>query len=314
MSVSLLTTKFYFPAARANLVLRPQLIERLVRGLGGPLTLISAPAGYGKTTLMSEWRASEAGRSYPLAWLSLDPDDNEPGRILAYLIAAIGTVQPGFGEITLASLQAPQPAPTRAILTNLINELNMIEGAFALVLDDYHVINTQSVHDAMAFLLDHLPPQMHLVILSRADPPLPLARLRARNQMAEIRAVDLRFTIDEARRFLNEVMSLALTAEEIAALEQRTEGWIAGLQLAALSLHGRDDPSQFIATFGGGSYYIVDYLVEEVLDRQPEPLRMFLLQTSILDRLTGPLCDAVTGQTGGQKTLEQLERSNLFLT
>jgi LuxR family maltose regulon positive regulatory protein len=313
VSVTLLTTKLYFPPPRSNLVPRPRLIERLSAGMCAPLTLLSAPAGYGKTTLVSEWRASEAGRDFPIAWLSLDEDDNDPTRFLSYLIAAVQTIEPDFGEITLASIQAPQPPSPHAVLTNLINELNEFERPFALVLDDYHVITIQPIHEALAFILDHLPAKMHLVILSRADPPLPLARLRARNQLVEIRSVDLRFTHAEAAVFLNTVMELTLSEEDIGALERRTEGWIAGLQLAALSLHGRDDSTQFIASFGGGSYYIVDYLVEEVLNRQTESLRLFLLQTSILERLTGPLCDAVAEQTGGQATLEQLERSNLFV-
>lgn len=313
MSAALLTTKLYFPPPRSNLVPRPRLIELLSAGLCAPLTLISAPAGYGKTTLVSEWRASEAGRDFPIAWLSLDEDDNDTTRFISYFIAAIQTIKPDFGEITLVSIQAPQPPPAHVVLTNLINELNEFDGPFALVLDDYHVIATQSIHEALAFLLDHLPVKMHLVVLSRADPPLPLARMRARNQLIEIRAVDLRFTHAEAAVFLNTVMDLALSEEDIGALERRTEGWIAGLQLAALSLHGRDDSTQFITSFGGGSYYIVDYLVEEVLNRQTESLRLFLLQTSILERLTGPLCDAVTERTGGQAILEQLERSNLFV-
>ncbi len=313
MLTPLLATKFNFPPVRPSLVPRPRLVERLNAGLRGPLALVSAPAGYGKTSLLSEWRASDAGHSFPMAWLSLDPDDNEPARFLAYLITAIGTIKPGFGEITLVSLQNPQPPPPNTILTNLINELNEIESPFALVLDDYHVISTQSIHDALAFLLDHLPAQMHLAILSRADPPLPLARLRARNQVMEIRVADLRFTKDEAEIFLKGVMGLSLPAEEIEALAGRTEGWIAGLQLAALSLQGRGDAAQFVAALGGGSYYIVDYLVEEVLNRQSESIRLFLLQTSILDHLTGPLCEAVTGQAGGQATLEQMERANLFI-
>ncbi len=313
MSTPLLTTKFYFPPVRSKLVPRPRLVERITSGLSGPLTLISAPAGYGKTSLLGEWRASDAGHSIPIAWLSLDPDDSEPGRFLTYLITAIQMIKPGFGEITLASLQAPQPPPPPVILTNLINELSEIGGHFALVLDDYHVITTQAIHEVLGFLLDHIPARMHLVILSRADPALPLARLRVRNQLTEIRAIDLRFTQEEAEIFLKDVMMLTLSAEEIDALERHTEGWIAGLQLAALSLHGRDDPAQFISTFGGGNYYIIDYLVDEVLNRQSESMRMFLLETSILDRMSGPLCDAVTGQTDGQAMLEQLERSNLFV-
>jgi LuxR family maltose regulon positive regulatory protein len=314
MDVALLTTKLFFPPARINLVPRPRLIERLALGLTGPLTLISAPAGYGKTTLLSEWRASNAGRTFPIAWLSLDPDDNELTRFLAYLIAAIGTIKPGFGEDIRFSLQDPQPPATHAILTNLVNELGELDFPFGLALDDYHVITNQPIHDALAYILDHLPPPMHLVMLSRADPPLPLARLRARNKITEIRAKHLCFSPDEAETFLRNVMGLALSNEDVDALERRTEGWAAGLQLAALSLQGRGDPGQFIASFEGGSIYIVDYLVEEVLNLQSESLRTFLQQTSILDRLSGSLCEAITGQAGGQATLEQLERANLFVT
>ncbi len=315
MSVStpLLTTKLYLPPARPTLVPRPRLTGRISEELTRPLTLISAQAGFGKTTLMSEWRASEFGRNFPLAWLSLDDEDNDPTRFLTYLVAALQTLKPGFGETALALLQSPQPLPSQTILTSLINDLGEFEEPFALVFDDYHVIATQPIHETLGFLLDHLPPLMRLIILTRADPPLPLARLRARNQLTEIRAADLRFTRDESAAFLNRVMGLTLSAEDVTALEQRTEGWIAGLQLAALSIEGRDDRSQFITTFSGSHHYIVDYLAEEVLNRQPDSVKSFLLQTSILDRLTAPLCNAVTGGTDGQTTLETLEQANLFV-
>jgi len=312
MTISLLTTKLYFPPMRSNLVSRPHLVECLHNGLHGPLTLVSAPAGYGKTTLMSEWRAC-VGCDYSTAWLSLDNDDNDSTRFLTYIIAALATLKPGFGEIALGLLQSSPPLSTRVILTSLINELEEIDKTFSLVLDDYHVITHPSVHEAVTYLLDHSPPQMHLVILTRADPPLPLSRLRARNQLVEIRAADLRFTAEEAATFLNKVMGLALSVDQVGALEQRTEGWIAGLQLAALSMQGRDDVQNFVSAFTGSHHYIVDYLADEVLNSQPEPVQDFLLRTSILDRLTAPLCDALTNRTDGQTTLEKLENTNLFL-
>ena len=229
-----------------------------------------------------------------------------------YLVAALQTAAPGIGDDALSLLQSPQP-PIEAVLATLLNDLDAVPNDVVLVLDDYHVIEARDVQDGMAFLLEHLPPQVHLVIASRADPALPLARLRGRGELVEIRAADLRFTPDEAAAYLNEVMGLALTAQDVAALEGRTEGWIAALQLAALSMQGRDDIAGFIAGFAGDDRYIVDYLVEEVLQRQPEQVRSFLLQTSILSRLSGPLCDAVTGQDGGKAMLEALDRGNLFL-
>ena len=278
------------------MVLRPRLIERLNEGLHRKLTLISAPAGFGKTTLVSEW---VAGCERPVAWLSLDEGDSDPTRFLTYLVAALQTIAPKIGEGVLGVLQSPQPPPTESILTALLNEITTIPDNFVLVLDDYHVIDAKPVDNALTFLLEHLPPQMHLVIATREDPQLPLARLRARGQLTELRAADLRFTPAEAAEFLNQVMGLNLSAEDIAALETRTEGWIAGLQLAALSMQGHQDVPGFIRAFAGDNRYIVDYLVEEVLQRQPERVRSFLLQTSILDRLSGSLCDAVTGQQGG---------------
>ena len=236
-----------------------------------------------------------------------------PTRFLTYLVAALQTIAPNIGEGVLAVLQSPQPPPIESILTALLNEITTIPDNFILVLDDYHLIDAKPIDDALTFLLEHLPPQMHLVITTREDPNLPLARLRARGQLTELRAADLRFTPAEAAEFLNQVMGLNLSAEDIAALETRTEGWIAGLQLAALSMQGHQDVPGFIQAFAGDHRYIVDYLVEEVLQRQPEPIRSFLLQTSILDRLNGPLCDAVTGQPGGKARLETLQRGNFFL-
>ena len=309
----LLETKLYVPRWRTGLVPRPRLIERLDQGTERKLTLVSAPAGFGKSTVLAEWVAATPASERPAAWLSLDQSDNDPALFWAYFIAALRTVRPGVGEKTLSLLQLPQSPPIEALLGTLLNEINTISHDFVLVLDDYHVIDAQPVHDGTTYLLDHLPPQMHLFIAGRSDPPLPLSRLRGRGEMAELRASDLRFTPDEAAAFLNDAMGLDLSADDVAALETRTEGWIAGLQLAALSMHGREDIPGFITSFAGDDRYIVDYLVEEVLQRQPERVRSFLLQTSILDRLSGPLCDAVTDREDGKVLLEALERGNLFV-
>ena len=310
MSTPILTTKLYVPPPRPHAVLRPRLTGRLNEGLHRKLTLISAPAGFGKTTLLGEW---VAGCERPAAWLSLDEADSDPTRFLAYLVAALQTIAPNIAEGVLGMLQSPRPPPTEAVLTTLLNETATIEDDLALVLDDYHVIDARAVDDALAFVLEHLPPWMHLIISTREDPHLPLARLRARGQLGELRAADLRFTPSEAAEFLEGVMGLDLSAEDIAALEDRTEGWIAGLQLAALSMRGREDVAGFIRAFAGDNRYVVDYLVEEVLQRQPERVRSFLLQTSILERLSGPLCDAVTDQERSNALLEALERGNLFV-
>ncbi len=314
MPAPILATKLYIPPSRRSVVLRPRLVERLDEGLaaGHRLTLVSAPAGFGKTTVVSEW---VAGCGRPAAWLSLDEGDSDPSRFLTYLVAALQTVAPGIGDGVLAVLQSPQPPPPESTLTALLNDVAAIPGAVVLVLDDYHVLDAKPVDDALAFLVEHLPPQLHLVIATREDPALPLARLRARGQLTELRGADLRFTADEAAGFLNQVMKLDLSGEEIAALEARTEGWIAGLQLAAISLQGREDVAGFIASFAGSHHFVLDYLVEEVLQRQPEPVQTFLLRTSILDRLCGPLCDAVLldASAPGQETLEYLDRANLFI-
>ncbi len=314
MPTPLLATKLYIPPARPSLVHRARLIERLNTGLHGKLTLISAPAGFGKTTLISEWLE---GIARPAAWLSLDESDNDPTQFLTYLVAALQRINRDWEAAMLSLLQSPQllrePAGRELLLTSLINQVLETPQGFILVLDDYHLIEAQPIHDALTFLLDHLPPPMHLVITTREDPQLPLARLRARGQMTELRAADLRFTPDEAAIFLNQVMRLGLSTVDLAALEPRTEGWIAGLQMMALSLQGRTDTTDFIRAFTGSHHFIIDYLVEEVLQRQPERVRNFLLQSSILDRLSGPLCVAVTGQIDGRGMLETLERSNLFL-
>jgi LuxR family transcriptional regulator, maltose regulon positive regulatory protein len=310
---ALLETKFYVPRSRRDLVPRPRLSERLDRVSGSKLMLVSAPAGFGKTTLLTEWLAAAPADQRLAAWLSLDRGDNDPASFWTYMIAALRTAAPGVGQSALVLLQAPRPSPIETVLTALLNDLGGIASDIVLVLDDYHVIDAREVQDGMAFLLDHLPPGLHVVIASRADPALPLARLRARSELIEIRAAELRFTPDEAAAYLNELMGLQLTARDVAALEGRTEGWIAALQLAALSMQGRDDVAGFIDGFAGDDRYVVDYLAEEVLQRQPGPVQAFLLQTSILGRLTGPLCDAVTGQDGGKAMLETLDRGNLFL-
>jgi LuxR family maltose regulon positive regulatory protein len=309
----LLETKLYVPRLRPGLVARPRLIARMNRGAESKLTLISAPAGFGKTTLLTKWLPAARVAEKSVAWLSLDPSDNRASTFWTYLVAALQTVAPGVGAHALSLLQRPQPPPIETVLATLLNELTAVPSDVALVLDDYHVVVAHDINDGMAFLLEHMPPQIHLVITTRADPALPLARLRARGELVEIRAADLRFTPDEAAAYLNEVMGLGLAASDVAALEERTEGWIAALQLAALSMQGRDDVAGFIAGFAGDDRYIVDYLVEEVLHRQPEHVRSFLLETSILARMTGPLCDAVTGQDGGKVALEALDRGNLFL-
>lgn len=332
MTRPLLTTKLYIPPIRPKLVSRPRLIERMSAGLHRKLALISAPAGFGKTTLLSEC-AARCGR--PVAWLALDEADNDPTRFLAYLIAALQIIEAGIGKGALSALQGPQAAPVASLLVGLINELAAVSTPFVLVLDDYHSIEAKPIHDALTFLLDHQPPQMHLVISTRTDPPLPIARLRGQGQLTELRQDDLRFTFDEAAEFLNEAMDLHLSTDDVAALASRTEGWIAGLQMAAVSMRGRDDPTGFVHAFAGSHRHILDYLMEEVLMRESATVQAFLFQTAILDRLTGPLCDAILGvgaeQQGSgndqpphtpaplrtpvssQEILEYLDRTNLFV-
>lgn len=312
MSAPILTTKLYFPAVRPALVPRPRLVERLQTGLRGPLTLLSAPAGSGKTTLLSEWHAGP-GCGVPVAWVSLEASDNDLLRFFQYIAAALDQIQPGIADKAAPLLQPSEQLNTEAVMTLLVNAMGELPQDIVLALDDYHMIETTVIHTALAFLLDHLPPRMHLVLLTRSDPPLPLARLRARGQLTEIRSEHLRFSGGEAAGFLNQVMGLALTEEQVAALERRTEGWGAGLQLAALSMQGRKDVDGFIAAFSGSHQYIIDYLGEEVLNRQPEAVREFLLKTSILERLTGSLCDSLTGQSDGDATLQNLDQINLFL-
>jgi LuxR family maltose regulon positive regulatory protein len=309
MPTPLLTTKLYPPPPRPDAVARPRLFERLDDGLHGRLTLVSAPAGFGKTTLVSAWIERE---ERPAAWLSLDEGDGEPIRFLRYLVAALRSVAE-VGEGVLAALDAPQQAPIERLLTDLLNEVAALDDPLILVLDDLHTVAHPAVHEALAFLVEHLPPTLHLAITTREDPPLPLARLRARNQVTEVRSADLRFRPDEAAEFLAQAAGATLSSEQVAALDERTEGWIAGLQMAALSLRGRDDADAFLDAFAGSHRFVLDYLLEEVLQQQADDIVAFLLRTSILERLSGPLCDAVTGGSVGAATLEGLERSNLFL-
>jgi LuxR family transcriptional regulator, maltose regulon positive regulatory protein len=309
---SIIQTKLYVPLRRGATVPRPRLSDRLSRAIDARLILVSAPAGFGKTTLLATWLASSAQRERLTAWLSLDQSDNNPTAFWTFVIAALQTHAPGVGTGSLALIEAAQ-TPIEVVLGTLLNEINALPNELVLVLDDYHVIDDRQVHEEMGFFVDRLPPHVHLVIASRADPPLPIARLRARGELLEIRAADLRFTPDEAAAYFNDVMALDLAAGELAILEGRAEGWIVALQLAALSMQGREDVAAFIKGFAGNDRYIVDYLVEEVLQRQPARVREFLLQTSVLNRLTGALCDAVTEQDGGKAMLEALDRANLFL-
>jgi LuxR family maltose regulon positive regulatory protein len=317
-----LATKLFAPARRAQLVARPRLAERLDTTLdaGHRLTLVSAPAGFGKTTLLSDWltHLEQSRTDIRLAWLSLDDGDNDLARLLTHLVAALQSVGLAVDSSALASLHTTS---TAAALTAIVNDVTSAgeqspDKRWILVLDDYHAIVATDVHDAVTFLLDHLPDHLHLLMATRSDPPLPLARLRSRGQLTELRAADLRFTPAEAQEFLNRVMGLELTGSDVQALDERTEGWIAGLQLAALSLRGipeRGGIEGFIEAFTGSNRFVIDYLADEVLARQPVRVRDFLLRTAVLDRLTGSLCDAVTGRADGTRTLEDLDRGNLFL-
>jgi LuxR family transcriptional regulator, maltose regulon positive regulatory protein len=338
MQETLLRTKLFMPPTRPNLVPRPRLLDQIEQGLhlGHKLTLISAPAGFGKTTLITDFglrigerQGNKTKTQNPaMSWLSLDEGDNDPTLFLTYLVVALRTLAPEIGKRALAALQSPMPPPPGPILTFLLNEIIAVPNQLVLVLDDYHLIDAQVIDDALSFLLDNLPPNMHLVIATREDPNLPLARLRVRGQLTEIRVADLRFTADEAAEFLNQMMDLDLSVEEVTALERRTEGWIAGLQMAALSMRGRSDTAEFIQAFTGTHHFVLDYLLEEVLSRQPENVQTFLLRSAILDRFCGPLCDAVRFNKtpsssvatavedrvlSGQETLEYLESANLFL-
>jgi LuxR family maltose regulon positive regulatory protein len=313
MVTALLTTKLYTPPPLSRLISRPRLVERLDEGLrnGHRLILVSAPAGFGKTTMLCEWINASA---LNVAWLSLDEGDNDPARFLAYLAAALKTA--GVDVDPDVSADASTPVAVEALVTALLNRISELPETSILVLDDYHLITAQPIHDALTFLLDHMPASLCLVIATRADPPLPVARLRGRGQLTELRLTELRFTAEEAAGFLGQAMGLDLSADDVAALASRTEGWIAGLQMAALSLQRQDDVTQFVAAFTGSDRYILDYLMEEVLRRESEDVQAFLLQTSIFNRLCGPLCDAVLGgeaPTPSQEVLEHLESANLFI-
>ncbi len=333
MEIPILRTKLYIPQTQPRgLIARSRLTQRLNEGLAHKLILICAPAGSGKTTLVSQWHnermKDEGGRRkaegrkrktssliphpFKVAWLSLDEGDNDSVRFWTYVIAALETVHPDLGA-SLSLLHSPQPSPIEVVLTFLLNDLATLPYPLILVLDDYHLVENPKIHTELTFLLDHLPPRSTVLITSRADPPLPLARWRVKRQLAELRAEDLRFTPAEAALFFNQLMGLELSAEQVAALEVKTEGWIAGLQLAALSLQDRTDIENFIAAFTGNHRYILDYMTEEILHRQSDSVQTFLLQTAILERLSGPLCDAVTGRSDGQAVLEQLARANLFI-
>jgi len=309
MPIPVVTTKLRVPPLRTKVVIRQRLLERLQEGLNHTLTLVSAPAGFGKTTLLSEWLGEV---NLKVAWLSLDDSDHDTIHFMTYLVSALQVIDKSIGESVLGALKSHQPPAVDTLLIALLNDIDSVSQDFILVLDDYHEVDSKPVDEALRFLVEYMPPQMHLIIASREDPPLPLARLRAKGQLAELRAADLRFTMQEAADFLNQIMGLDLSEQDITALETRTEGWVAGLQLAALSMQGHDDIRGFIQSFTGAHHFVLDYLLEEVLSKQPQEVQHFLLRTSILERLNGPLCEAVTGMPS-QKMLEELERSNLFI-
>jgi LuxR family transcriptional regulator, maltose regulon positive regulatory protein len=312
MKEALLSTKLFIPHYRPGMVKRPRLKAQLDAGLTSRIILISAPAGFGKTSLLSEWLSDYRGLK---AWISLDKSDNDPARFLKYLIAGIQLIVPGAGKTTGALLNSAQPVAIEIepLLTSIVNELAAISEQIVIILDDYHLIENPSIHNTVSFLIDNLPSHIHIVISTRSDPPLPIARWRARCQMVEIRGDDLRFSIEETRAFFTQMTGDVLSANDIATLAEKTEGWAAGLQMAVLSVQGRKDLSEFVRTFSGSHRYIMDYLVEEVLHHQTNEVQAFLLQTSILERLNGELCDAVTGRTGSQQRLEMLENANMFL-
>ncbi len=326
----LLRTKLCQPPVRPFLVPRPHLIDKLMTGARGKLTLVAAPAGFGKTTLLAAWR--QQAKDAAFCWLALDENDNDLARFMTYVVAALQTVAPDIGEPVLEMLPSPRPPSVDALMTALINEVAEIDPPIVLVLDDYHLIKNERIHEALAFLLEYAPPSLHICLVSRADPPLPLARWRARGQLRELRQDDLRFTAEETAVFLNQVMGLQLSGEDAAALNGRTEGWIAGLQLAAVSLQDSADPAAFIRSFTGSNRYVLDYLIEEVLQQQPAHIQEFLLGTAVLKQLSAPLCDAVLGRgaeeegrkgddsfspapqiPGSLATLDHLDRANLFV-
>lgn len=309
-AAQLLSTKFYPPKWQQNMVSRGRLVDRVDTGVQGAVTIVSAPAGSGKSTLLAEWLHT---RDVDASWVSLDHADNDASLFWAYMVAALQRFQEGAGDLALAMLHSMEDLPTETVLSTLINDIDAVEGDMIVVLDDYHLIEQNAIHDGMSFFIDNMPPHLHLVLVSRTEPPLPLARLRGQGKLTEIPATDLRFTLDEAADFLSGVMKLPVSRQSVAELEHRTEGWIAGLKLAALSMQGRKDVDAFMTTFSGDHRYIADFLVEEVLDRQPADVRDFLLQTAHLQRLCGPLCDVVLDRSGSAEMLAKLEQQHLFL-
>lgn len=308
----IVATKLHAPTGRGALVPRPGLLARLAAAPAGRLVLVSAPAGWGKTTLIAEWAAAET-ESRQFAWVSLDPADNDPVRFFAYVVEALRRAAPELDEAAVDSLSTPGTTLVEVALPALVNEIEALSTPIVLVLDDYHAIRSSEIHEGVSFLVERLPPTLSLVLVTRFDPRLPLPRLRARGELTEIRAEELRFSAAEAATFLNEVLGLGLDESQVGRLHERTEGWAAGLYLAALSLRGRDDVEGFIGAFAGDNRHVVDYLAQEVLENQPEHVREFLVRTSVLERLCGPLCDAVTGGSGSARMLADIERSNLFL-
>ena len=321
MGSDILLTKLFVPSIRPNLVPRPHLIKQLNQKLelGSKVTLLSAPAGFGKTSLVSNWLYDS---DFQIAWLSLDKDDNDQARFIAYLVAALQKADGEIGKSVQPMLNSSQKPAMEMLISTLINDISTqgSQSQIVLVLDDYHLIEDQSIHKTLTFLIEHQPPQLHLVLISREDPPLHLSLLRGRGEMTEIRLADLRFTTQETSTLLNDIMGLNLDTSQIEILETRTEGWVSGLQLAALSMQGRSDVVGFVRSFAGSNRYILDYLIEEVFQQQPVEIQEFLLKTSILDQLTAPLCDALLSNEGqsspnlnSQDILEQLERANLFI-
>lgn len=312
MVFSILSTKLFIPTIPPDVIHRPHLIEQVTAGLkaGHSLTLVSAPAGYGKTTLVAEWISTSQEK---VAWLSLDEQDNNETRFWTYFVNGIQTASPLLGQKALQSLESSKGTEPQIFLTELVNEVVNLNHKIIMVLDDYHVISNHAIHAGLTFLLEHLPPSLHLLIATRADPPIPISRLRVRGKLTEFRIADLRFTEDEVSEFLNHLMNLGLNSSDIQALETRTEGWIAGLKLAALSMQGLENTHTFIQAFTGNQQFILEYLVDEVLQRQPEALQRFLIETSILQRMCAPLCNAVTGSTDSVNVLADLQRRNLFV-